>query len=405
MDTRIFGVFSECHFPGVDGMNSDSMKQKWVIRYLSILFLRQYKIKPYLTTMRPLAVPDIKLEQSEMRQLIETMDFFKQQLVETLADDLILKKLNLDFITPEGCKLSGIPYPVDLVDQITTHFKKSYENKAINAEPDSEKVQQFYDSSTAILEEAIDSYSEINNSIEDANADKWYINGIKMLYSKDAFVKNPEASYHEWESFAGRNGSILIKEGIASTFSYKTSITYIIKYEQIFKAIDQLKINSDYVLICFGINIENLQRQYPVNGLSLSSYNGVSIYEFESYGAIKSAIFVLKKEDLPEISTKELSGEVVAEYSLENRGKRHKIYSSVLNLNTAADSVKQDLKIDEGDIGKSVILNLMFALEVKWKRMMNVIQLITYSTYEQNGILNELSDIKAIVETKKIEDE
>lgn len=399
-----FGAFSEYHFPGVEGMNSDNTKQKWIVKYLCILFLRQYKITPYLTTMRPLAVPDLKLEQAEMRILIESLDFFKRQLIETFNDELILKKLKLDFITSDWCKTNKKPYPLELMDEIIAHLKKSYESKAINAELDPEKVQQFYDISTNLIENTINNYSVINNTINDTNIENWYINGIKMLYSKDAFVKNPEAGYFDWDSFAGQNASISIKEGIASTFLYKTTTTYIIKYDQIFKAINELKINTDYVLVCFGINVQNFLRQFPTNALSEKSYDGIPIFEFESYGVVRSSVFVLKKVDLPEISTKDLLAELIKEYSLQNRGKTHKIYSSVLNLNTAADSVKEDIEIDEAEVGKSVILNLMFNLEVKWKKVINIVQLITYSQYNQDGILNELTDIKAIVETKNTED-
>jgi hypothetical protein len=290
------------------------------------------------------------------------------------------------------------------MDEITSHLKKSYDNKANNAELDPEKVQQFYDTSTSLIENAIDKYSVIKNTINDTNIENWYINGIKMLYSKDAFVKTPEAGYFDWDSFAGQNASISIKEGIASTFLYKTTTTYIIKYDQIFKAINELKINTDYVLVCFGINVQNFLRQFPTNDLSEKSYDGIPIFEFEAYGAVRSSLFVLKKADLPEISTKELSAELVKEYSIENRGKTHKIYSSVLNLHTAADSVKEDIDIHEDEIGKSVILNLMFNLEVKWKKVINIVQLITYSPYNQDGILNELTDIKPIKEKKKTDD-
>lgn len=393
-----FGVFSEYHFPEIEGMNSDAIKQKWVTKYLSLLFLRQYKIHPYLITMRPLEIPSIKLEQSDMRMLIGSLDFFKSLIEETINDYVILKSFKLDFITQEWCKDNSKVYPLDLMDQIKAHLEKSYNSSIANATLDNVKIQQFYDSSSPIVEDAITSYSSINNIIDTEETDKLYISGIKMLYSKDAFVETPEATYFDFDTFTAEQTSIKIKEGVATAFLHKITVTYLIKREDTFKAIEKLNINTDYVIICFGFYINNFLKQFKADGLSLSSYKGIPIYEFESYGVIKSSVFVIKKTDLPEITTNSLSKEVIDEYSLINIGKVHKVYSSILNLNTAAESVRANLNFNEDEIGTSVILNILFNLEVKWKRKAEVIQLNIYNSYEQQGILNELSEIKLIIE-------
>ena len=82
-------------FPETSGIGADSITKKWIMSYMAILFLRQYTIYPYLTTMKPLDFPPTPSTQSEIKQWVEGLDFFKKLVVEHMQDSFLLKTLNL----------------------------------------------------------------------------------------------------------------------------------------------------------------------------------------------------------------------------------------------------------------------------------------------------------------------
>jgi hypothetical protein len=70
------------HFPESSGIGANSVTKKWMMSYMALLFLRQYTIYPYLITMKPLDFPPTPNTQSEIKQWIDGLDFFKELVSE-----------------------------------------------------------------------------------------------------------------------------------------------------------------------------------------------------------------------------------------------------------------------------------------------------------------------------------
>ena len=138
-----------------------------------------------------------------------------------------------------------------------------------------------------------------------------------MLQSKDAFSENPEVHHVDFDSFLASVLSKRIQEGIASTFLYKRNKTYLLKPHDIFKGIDKLKIDNDFIIIGFGFRTDFYINELKTGNLSKEQYKGIEFYNYPGSRIVNNALFVLSKRDLPNISTKPISNNIIEKYSLE----------------------------------------------------------------------------------------
>jgi hypothetical protein len=98
-DRKFNWISSQYSFPDQSGLNSDGVVKQYISSYIALLFLRQYTLIPYLTTMKPLEYPRIPESQAEKKEWIDGLDYFKELVSEHLENTEIISKLNLSFLT------------------------------------------------------------------------------------------------------------------------------------------------------------------------------------------------------------------------------------------------------------------------------------------------------------------
>ncbi len=385
-------------FPELSGLNADYVIKKWIMSYMAILFLRQWTIYPYLLTMRPLDFPPIPTTQGEIKEWIDGLDFFKKLVSEHLLNNESLKTLNLDFVTPEWCVKNQKPYPITFIEDFKSSLEGAYHSNALDLPLSNEKILQFENSTKIIIESALEKFNPINNNTEinDDNVDKWYVNGQRMLQSKDAFSENPEVHHMEFDSFLASVVSRRLSEGLSDIFLLKMSKSYLLKPEDLFKAIDKLGIDETYVIVNFGIHLDYFINQLYVPGLSNDKYKNTDIYSFDGSHILRDSLFILKKIDLPNISTKPIEEDIIAKYSLKKISDAINLYSSVVDLNNTTEEIYNENKQAKTDdeIRKSVLLCIIISTEFKWKKKIELTQLRQYSEFIQKGLANKLDDVK-----------
>lgn len=384
-------------FPELSGISSDGVIKKWIMSYMTILFLRQYTIIPYLITMKPLDYPAIPDTQGEIKNWIDGLDFFKKLLIEHLENEELLKTLNLEFITQAWCEENDKPYPIAFIDTLKSSLEEVYENNSLNLTLSGDKIGQFKGSTKKILESAFESLNPINNdtSISEIESDKWYVNGQRMLQSKDVFSENPEAHHIDFDSFLGTVAAKSLKEGLSEVFLRKNSKSYLLKPKDLFKAIDLLKVDEKYVIVNFGINLERFINQIKVPKLSSEAYKKIKIHSFNGSHIVRGSLFILKLSDLPNVTSKPIEEGVIEKYSLEKISDSMNLYCSVLDMNQVSEEIfkENEQNKSEDEIRKSVLLSIIFSIEYKWKRNIEVIQLRQFSEFRLQGIANKLEEI------------
>jgi hypothetical protein len=386
-------------FPELSGLNAENVIKKWIMSYMAILFLRQYTIVVYLMTMRPLDFPATPTTQGEIKQWIDGLDFFNNLVNDHLQNTELLKTLSLDFITPVWCEENQKPYPTTFIQNFKSKLESAYHINALNLPISKEKVQQFESVTRTIVEEAFESLNVINNDIEiqDLNTDKWYVNGQRLLQTKDAFSDNPEAHHMEFDSFLASVVARSLNEGLGEIFIRKMTKSYLLKPQDFFKAIDKIAIGERFAIVNFGVNLDYFISQMKVPGLSFEKYKNIDIYSFNGSHTVRDSLFILKKSDMPNISSKPISEDVIKKYDLNRISDNINLYSSVIDLNNTSDEVFNESKLDksDNDLKKSVLLSIIISAEFKWKKNIEVIQFRQYSEFFQKGLANKLDDVKS----------
>ena len=262
-----------------------------------------------------------------------------------------------------------------------------------------DKVKRIHKSNSSIIESTFDDLMLVNNKseIQDENADKWYVNGERSLYSKTIFLDNSEDASSSFEGFS-KYLSRKFDKGLCDTFLFKKSNTFLLKPEKIFKAVDNLDIDKEYVIVNFGIYLDYYIDQLRVPNLSKNNFNGIEIYSFDESGLVGKSLFIIKKSNLPSISTMPIPTELIAKYSLKKISNKINLFSSIIDLNKTTNEILDEIKKDKSieELKKSALLSLIISVEVKWKKEIEIIQLKEYSEYSRNGIVSKLEDVHPI---------
>ncbi|WP_433894907.1 hypothetical protein [Sphingobacterium mizutaii] len=170
------------------------------------------------------------------------------------------------------------------------------------------------------------------------------------------------------------------------------------KSEDLFRALDRIGLNEDIVILNFGVNLEYLSSSLKTKEFSNGKYRNVDIYQFERSHRVSDSLFILRKSDLPNITTMDIDQETITKYSLSRISNHIKLFLSLIDLNQTSAEVYNENKMNRTDdeLRKSVLISIFITLQIKWKKSIELIQFEEYSDYFQTGIINKLEDVKPI---------
>ena len=244
----------------------------------------------------------------------------------------------------------------------------------------------------------LESLEETNETISD-NYKNWFIGGIRNVIDKSAFSDDQEADYSAYKSFFAESVVDKFQKGVSETFYYSKSAEYLIKPEEIFKSIDKLQIDNDYLIVSFRQNLDWLKRFAQGGLLTNNSYNGIDIINFNicDYQRVGQSFFILKKSDLPNIIPREVDEKTIKKLELKKYDNKTKLYGSIINL-YESKNLLDELKPTnmEKDLRKYVLVTLSLNTEIRWKKNVQSIMFKTYSKYREQGLPNTIQDVKKI---------
>jgi len=81
---------------------------------------------------------------------------------------------------------------------------------------------------------------------------------------------------------------------------------------------------------------------------------------------------------------------------LSQESNKLDLYASVIVLNTASHEIFNEIQIGktEDELRRSALMCFFISTEISWKEGIEVVQLREHSVYLQEGLLNNLSDVK-----------
>lgn len=395
-------------FPDISDINSDDIIRMWIKRYLAILFLRQYTLHEYYVNSQTLTMPQPPQELSELNRWKDNLDSLKYFVNEYLENSEILKALGLEHLSnknwfSENSKIE----PNTLID----NFKKEIESKfnQIKKEqpisPDMESV--FMEKTNSILNPIFQKYLMIfqNNNIGN-EYQSYSIRGKNFILEKAAFGENQDVSY--------LNSDSITAEAVAQQFKYYSINIFILilpqKYllseKDLFTAVDNLKINSDeFVIIAVGLYLDYL-KSFSGGGLEEKEekwfYKDIEIIEIDYMNDLVSqSLFVLRKEDLPNMIFKEIKDQnYLDKFNLEKIDKTFNIYAGLNDLNKKEnEEIKKEIEKNstEKDLSQKILACIDINVEIQYKKKTNCIQLKVFSQFDDKGKPSNVDDIHPLL--------
>ena len=393
------------NFPKVDSVNYDWIVNSWIRRYLILLFLRQYTLYHYYTYDNFLELPNSPESQAEKKHWIDNIQMFIDGVKEVLANAELLKALRFDHITEEWCEAEKKIYPLELVDKFKRKLEEDFGQANINQSISPEKEKKFLASSKEIIEKALLEYDEVlnkNNKTENVSWKKpFYIIGNKQLASKSDFSDDQPYDHWNYDSFLAEQVANKIRWAISETFLLVTTQGYLLKAEDLFKAIDNLKITenaNDFVIISFKNNIDYYINVLQIPVLSKSFYNGVTLIDIWNCNGhiVGYTFFILRKSDLPWLEFKEPANQYDISLKKENIIIPERYISAfIIDLHNNPTVIKeQQEKGNKENLEDKVLVDIEMLALIHWKEGAKVIALQTASAYEDRGIPNKLEEVK-----------
>jgi hypothetical protein len=393
-------------FPDNYGVNSDGIIRMWIKQYLAILFIRQYTLHEHYVNSNTLVMPKVPENLSELNRWKDELRSLEYFVNDYLSQKDILENLGLEqFNNPNWFKENNKTIPSVLIENFKKEMEEKFNQIKTTQPVDDDKEQEFKDKTINLLKPIFEKYQNIftNNKIG-KNYQSYWIDGQHYILDKAAFSNNQDIGYVNFDSITAESVSMNFQYYALNTFILIFPKTYFLIEKDVFLAIDKLNIDAKkFTVIAVGLNI-SYYSHLQIDGLQKKNdkwfYNQIEIIEINNYQneLVSQSIFILKKEDLPNMILKEISDEkYIEKYHLEKIDNAFNIYTSIIDLNRKEnETIKNAAEKDNNktDLSQSVLACIDIHVEIQCKKRAKCIQLKAFSQFDDRGKANKLEEIK-----------
>ena len=395
-DLRLFTDRPKYWFSGLaGGISSEQTVKNALCKYMAVLMIRQYSLTSHYYGYDPLRPPMVPNKLTEKMAYLDLLDYFKNLVEEVMGDEQLIKDLQFDFLNKQWFATNKKRTPVEIIDDFKLRITAAIEAQKANQQLHRQYVQQFLDTSIRIISERISSYNQINNPIPITEYfDEYLIKGARQVSEKSPFVEEQAASHLNFDSFLASMTAQNITDEITRWFRFKTTQKYVLKKESLVAGMSNLQLNSqEHVIINFGIDIPFLAEQLGLKDIDVEQWSGIPMIMVNQFNwqIISSGFVILRRSDLPQLQTQDLSEDEIQKYELEALGNH--IYGSVIDLHSNA-ALSQELEGHHGDLEKSVLMSLGFTLSMKWRKKIKMVMISLYDEFLQQGSPNKAEEVK-----------
>ena len=394
-------------FPNVSGVDADDIIKMWIKRYLAILFIRQYTLHGYYTNANTLTMPNPPKELSELNRWKEELESLKNFVNDYLNQENVLKELGLeDLYNKEWFNEKKIE-PSKMIENLQNKVKDNFEKIKQEQPISQDKERAFKENTISTLKPIFKKYQSVfqNNNIGEEHK-KYSIYGQHDILEKAAFGENQDVGYTNFDAITAEAVALQFQYYSTNIFILISSQKYLLPVDDIFSAINNLNVNSeDFVIISVGLGLDYLQSLH-IQGLEEKEekwfYYKMEIIEIDySNELVSQSLFVLKKEDLPNMIFKEIDGQHLNKFHLSNVDidNEFNIYAGLNDLNKPENrTLKEELEKNSADKGLSqkVLACVDINVEIQCKTDTKCIQLQVFSQFDDRIKPNNISDVKSL---------
>jgi len=394
-------------FPDLDGVGADKAIINWIIKYLAILFIRQYSLHRYLTTDKPTELPNFPENQRDRKEWIDNIEYFESTVLNIWTNRDMMESLGFSYINDDWCEKNDKDRPKDFFKKIKNKLQVDYIERELEQDISKNKKQRFFQTTGEKLNETFDALKEINNPFklpDDLKFNRWYTRDITSVLDRNAFLDDVAHDTSNFDSVLVNEQALRIKVSVIETFSAESSHSYVLNSEDLFKAVDKIcnfKNANDLIIVNARIHLPYLINVLEVDGLEKDNYKGIEIINHPVSSRISGrALYLLKKSDLPKLNYKKPDIKLIDKYQLEQIGKsEYNIYASVIDL-FKNDDFRKELEETGEDLKKKVYVYIYSRLELAWKTNIKMIELKQFESVREKGITDSVDAINEYLEGK-----
>jgi len=219
---------------------SDADVNEWVKRYLSILFIKQCSIEKHPST---LYYPE---ELYELEHWKKGLSELKRFVLHYLSQKDILEKLGLDELgNPEWFNENKKENPTVFIDRLIKQVDAQHREAKNNVEISDDKENEFIEETKKHLKPVFEKYNNLFRGEQTENNTKsFYINGTSTLFEKTNFENAVNSA-----SVTASDVGDYFRHKALNTFALMSLNTYILRYEEMLDAIEELKIDAENFVI------------------------------------------------------------------------------------------------------------------------------------------------------------
>lgn len=393
-------------FPDVNGVNSDGVIRMWIKRYLAVLFIRQYTLPDYYINSNRLTMPNPPDGLSELNRWKDELDGLAFFVNDYLAQKRVLENLGLEeFCNPNWFEENDKEKPSVLIDNLKEQIKEKF-NKIKEEQPIAKsKEKEFQEETVNHLVPIFSRYEKLFDNQQIKNYQSHFIGGRSDVLAKTAFAENQDVGYMNTDSVTAQGLAMKFEYYAINTLFLMFPQSYFLMEKDVFLAIDHLNVDSEnFVIISVGLNIEYFIH-LQVDGFRKENkewyYKGFKIVEINNYSndLVSQSLFILKKEDLPNILFKETSKEMIEKYHLEKIDATYNIYAKLNNLNEPDNrAIREELEKRNYQVklSESVLACVNVNIEIQYKSKTKCVQIKAFSQFDDRGKANKLEDVESI---------
>lgn len=369
----------------VDGIILGSVK-----RYLALLYVRVFS---NIGRMKSTYVnyPD---SLGGLKRMNEDVDYLLRVLPTVLENKELMNILSFENI--ENAKDEMVKVLNDIKSDIGVKEKELKRNNPNAADIIEENLGEV----NTLVEQRLKDYGLfVKKQIEGDKTKAYYLRGASSyLFPNEAFQHDAGISYVNMaESVAGASISN-IQHGVASVFYQKEQHRLKIASEDVLKALEQLKITEDYVIVSFDIYWDYYIHKGDsglVNKEGNFSYHDVPIIRLHGgpSNLVSQKLFVMKKSDLPSLSYISPNDENIKKYELSLLNKKYSLYGSVVKLSQNAELLKGVDQLSEDEALNYSLFNVFINAKMTWEETAPLVSIKLMYDLRDNGSSDTLDTI------------
>lgn len=396
-------LYYESHYPfiGVRGVNANDIIRFWIKKYIAILFLRQYTLHAYYIYENTLQMPQTPQSMSNKDAWNNELDILKDLIQNIRTEKEMLKELgfqNMD--TDQWFINNNKPTPSTLIETFKTQIKHNMEQYRKEQAISKTKLKEFYKATQDTLIPILTQYQSFFNSTAiTTDYNRIFIGGSHQIMEKQAYVENQEICHANADSIVAEHVSLEFQQLALNIFMFMRSCKYILKEQDIWKAINKLSnANNDLVIFSIGNNLDYLSLNEPllqhIDGKW--SYDDIPIVNISNNmnNVVSQSLWIIKKTNIPCIIFNKISNpEYINKYKLQEINETYHIFASIIDVNITPNIKNELEKTKILDVDTKAVVCIDFNAEIRCPKTTKAIQLKTYSQFGGKKQANSVMDI------------